>query len=377
MIQTRQSSTNEYDALLAIIESGNSLSVRQGAAQRIARLIAHNDFFPGDLENRLRRLYSSASDVRIATSLLRARNSLTLKRRSFFPPGRQTSAADPDNPELEQALERLRSLHDADKTDSSTLDALFEIDSLICEGGMGRVFKGTDRSGEQTVAIKFLADIFLGDKSVRQRFEREYRLLSALNHPGVIRVLDFGADDHQCYIVMEYAEGGDLAVMVREQNLNPELLLDIFIQVCSALEAVHEKGIVHRDIKPSNILIKKSEEILTAKLTDFGLARDPENNGLTRCDNRIGTMSFSSPEQISNPAAVGPAADIYSLGVTMYYAFSRGRHPAGDYQELEMYRRDVPPEMNRIVAQCIRRKPADRWDSAAQIGKHLMEIRDL
>lgn len=374
MVENHMGNPDQYQELLSIIESDYSIKARQGAARRIVQLISHDDFHPADLGTRLNSLYSSISDVRVATELLKARNHLRLRQKSLSPPRRQSPANDLDDPELKAALERLRSLHDADKSQDSVLNARYHIQSLVCEGGMGRIFKALDRSNERPVAIKFLSDIFLGNKNVRQRFEREYRLLSSLKHPGVITVFDYGADERQCYIVMEYVSGGDLAARVTKEDMNLETLLDFFVQVCAALEAVHAKGIVHRDVKPSNILLDDNEGKTIARLTDFGLARDPENDGLTRCDHRIGTMNFSSPEQISDPAAVGPAADIYSLGVTMYYAFSRGQHPAGDYQELEMYRQDVPPEMNRIVAKCIRRKPAERWDSAEQLGEVLKGI---
>jgi serine/threonine-protein kinase len=228
---------------------------------------------------------------------------------------------------------------------------------------------------DRDVALKRLADNLARDDDLRARFQREARLAAKLAHPNVVRVYDVGADDEgRPFIAMEYVEGETLAELVsRRGPLPPREVAELGIQACRGLAAAHDAGLVHRDVKPQNLLLR-TDGVL--KLGDFGVAVGLEGTRLTMAGTVLGTAAYLAPEQ-ARGEEVTAAADVYGLGAVLYELLtgSPPRNPATlaeltDTTAIPMPR-DAPPDLARIVMQCLAAKPEARPASAAELAGEL------
>ncbi|MEX0743651.1 MAG: protein kinase, partial [Actinomycetota bacterium] len=203
------------------------------------------------------------------------------------------------------------------------LDDRYELGPVLGNGGMARVHKGMDRQLKRSVAVKVLSSPFDQDKEFVERFRREAHAAARLNHPNIVAVYDSGSDDGTHYIVTELVEGETLAdLLQREGALPPERVVEIARQVCHALEAAHEKGVVHRDVKPGNVMITPEGRV---KVVDFGIARAAGAESVTRTGLVMGSASYLSPEQARGEPG-DERSDIYSLGCVLYQMLT-GRPP--------------------------------------------------
>jgi len=244
----------------------------------------------------------------------------------------------------------------------------YEILGPIGAGGMGEVYRAYDPRLGRDVAIKVSAQQF------SDRFEREARVIAALNHSNICQVYDIGPN----YLVMEYIAGTPLS-----GPLPLDRALRYAVQICDALDAAHAKGITHRDLKPANILVAVSG----IKLLDFGLAllsRGPAADdtaplGLTQAGTILGTAAYMSPEQ-AEAKPVDARSDIFSFGLVLYEMLSGRRAFSGDSAISIMFailhnepeRLDTAPALQRILARCLRKSPADRFQSMAQVRDALV-----
>src|ERR1700688_3524767 len=200
----------------------------------------------------------------------------------------------------------------------------YRIESLLGAGGMGEVYRATDTRLERTVAIKILRGQGARDSASRERFQREARAASALNHPHICTVYDVGEADGQPYLVMEHLQGQTLRELIRQGPLSLDQIMDLAIQIADALDAAHTHGIVHRDIKPANIFITTRGQ---AKVMDFGIAKRMRQEGaetvltteamLTEPGAAVGTVAYMSPEQ-ARGEILDARMDLFSFGVTLY-----------------------------------------------------------
>src|SRR3984957_1021273 len=209
----------------------------------------------------------------------------------------------------------------------------YEIHSPLGAGGMGEVYRACDTRLDRTVAIKILPDHLSDNTEAKQRFEREARAISSLNHPNICTLYDVGHQDGVDYLVMEFLEGETLAERIRKGPTPIEQILKIGMEVCDGLEKAHRMGVVHRDLKPANIMLTKAG----AKLMDFGLAKatpavapaDSSLNAtlntpaasqpLTQRGTVVGTFQYMSPEQLDGKEA-DARSDIFALGAVLYEA---------------------------------------------------------
>ena len=215
---------------------------------------------------------------------------------------------------------------------------------LLGSGGMGRVYLAYDENLKRQVALKVLAEHHARTPEFVERFEREARSVASLNHPHIVRVFDSGKDaDGSPYIAMEFASGGTLKDRIRAGGpLPPREAARLALQVADALGAAHAAGIVHRDVKPENVLLTEGGDV---KVADFGIARATEATAMTQTSMILGTAPYLSPEQATGES-VGPASDLYSLGVVLYESALRHRRDEPHRHSHEAPERTgpVPPE---------------------------------
>jgi serine/threonine-protein kinase len=212
----------------------------------------------------------------------------------------------------------------------------YEIQSAIGAGGMGEVYKARDTRLDRTVAIKILPEALAADSQFRDRFDREARAISQLDHPHICALYDVGEQHGTAYLVMQYLEGETLADRLTRGALPLELALQVAVQITNALVTAHKAGIVHRDLKPANIMLTKSG----AKLLDFGVAklRGPaapiSMSGMTRLATAapgtaqgtiLGTVQYMAPEQVEGHEA-DARSDIWALGAVLY-EMATGQRP--------------------------------------------------
>jgi len=253
----------------------------------------------------------------------------------------------------------------------------YEIQQVLGEGGMAKVFLGTDRVLSRTVAVKVLAPQYAEDQQFVARFRREAQAAAALNHPNIVSVFDTGSNGNVHYIVMEYVEGKTLQETLREESrLTPERSIEIGEAVARALSAAHAKGLVHRDIKPGNIMITREGQV---KVMDFGIARATTSDTVTQTAAVLGTAAYLSPEQAQGET-VDHRSDIYSLGVVLYEMLT-GRQPfTGESPVSIAYRHvtedpvppsrlnpDVPEALDAIVMKAMAKSPDDRYQTAQEL----------
>lgn len=206
-----------------------------------------------------------------------------------------------------------------------TIARNFKIESLLGVGGMGKVYKARQLSLDKAVVIKILHSQFRDDPQLVQRFQREARAASRLNHPNSIQVIDFGQDEGETlYMAIEYLEGRDLFTVLQDDGpFSDERIARIMVQVCSALADAHEQHVIHRDLKPENIMVEdRRGQKDYVKVLDFGIAKiqDPEHQegqALTQAGMVCGTPEFMSPEQ-ARGLALDARSDLYALGVVSY-----------------------------------------------------------
>jgi serine/threonine-protein kinase len=286
--------------------------------------------------------------------------------------------------------------------DAGTQLGRYEIRSKIGEGGMGEVYLARDTSElERTVALKFLPAEVAADQKRMQRFIQEAKTVSALNHPNILTIYEFGQADSVRFIAMEYVDGVTLRDEMRERRLKLHDVLDLSMQIAAALNAAHEAGVVHRDIKPENIMVRRDHIV---KVLDFGLAKLTMKSATAereRVDSQagtkvlintepglvMGTASYMSPEQSQGSARVDHRTDIWSLGVVLYECIA-GRVPfegkdihrqiiaiqETDPPPLSRFAEGVPERLEEIVEKALAKDPDERYQTAKDL---LIDLRNL
>jgi serine/threonine-protein kinase len=229
----------------------------------------------------------------------------------------------------------------------------YRVEQPLGTGAMGIVVLARDTVLDRPVAVKVLADHLAADDAFRQRFLREARLAARLCHPNIVQVFD-AAEDGRPFLVMEYVDGETVADrLARGSAFSPAEVMSLATELSAGLAHAHEMGIVHRDVKPHNVLLGPGG---VSKLTDFGIARALEDQGLTEIGTVLGTARFMAPEQAAG-ALAGPEADVYALGAVL-------RHVAGD---------TLPRGLKPLVVAALAREPAAR-PSAADLHTQLSAL---
>jgi hypothetical protein len=259
----------------------------------------------------------------------------------------------------------------------------YEIGELLGRGGMGLVFRATQKALKRHVALKIVVSGAQAGAEERARFRTEAEAVARLHHPGIVQVYEVGEQAGCPYVVLEFVSGGSLAQQLDGTPMPPRRAAQLLVDLARAVQHAHERGIVHRDLKPSNVLLTEAG---VAKIADFGLAKllDAEQ-GLTRTGAVLGSPSYMAPEQAAGKVrAIGPATDVYALGAILYELLT-GRPPflgASFLETLDQVRSHdpVPPQalqprvsgdLEAICLKCLEKNPARRYRSAAALADDL------
>ncbi|HJR59326.1 MAG TPA: protein kinase [Vicinamibacterales bacterium] len=287
----------------------------------------------------------------------------------------------------------------------------YEIVAALGAGGMGEVYRATDTRLARTVAIKVLPQMLAADPQFRDRFEREARVVSQLNHPNICTLYDIGEQNGTAFLVMELLEGETLADRIRKGPLTVDQVLDYAMQIADALDKAHRQGIIHRDLKPANVMLVRGGSgsvPSTCKLLDFGLAKIgaiagsgivetrmvtspvPSAGGtpLTAQGSILGTFQYMAPEQVEGQEVDG-RADLWAFGCVVYEMIT-GRPPFEGKSHasliaaiLEREPRPMselqpmtPPALGRVVRTCLAKNPSDRFQTAHDLWLQLQWIEE-
>jgi eukaryotic-like serine/threonine-protein kinase len=266
-----------------------------------------------------------------------------------------------------------------------TIAGRFEIEELVGHGGMSSVYKAKDSLLERHVALKILHEQYNADDDFVERFKREARSVAQLQHPNIVTVIDRGDENGRQYIVFEYVEGENLKeYVVRKGRLDPDEALEIGVEVARALAFAHEQGLIHRDVKPQNVLLNGDGR---AKVTDFGIARSVDVDGMTQTGTVLGTSNYIAPEQASGQR-VDAHSDVYALGVVLYellagdvpfpgesfvaVAMKHMHEPAPNLLDV---RGDVPLRVAAAVDRALEKDPEQRFPTMAAFAAELEACR--
>jgi serine/threonine protein kinase len=255
----------------------------------------------------------------------------------------------------------------------------YQVDREIARGGDARVFLAYDRGG-QKVALKILHPEFL-ESVAADRFLREIRLVSQLNHPRIARLLDSGEREWLVYLAMAFIDGPTLRELLgRGRRLSIPDTLRLACHLLDALDHAHQLGIVHRDVKPENVIISPGRG---AVLLDFGIARamvTSASKEITRAGMTVGSSAYMSPEQINGEQNIDGRSDLYSVGCVLFECLA-GRAPfvwrkeavvlqlhlTEPAPDVRTFRPDVPPDLAGAISKAMAKLPEERWQSAAQM----------
>lgn len=278
----------------------------------------------------------------------------------------------------------------------------FKIEELLGKGGMGVVYRALDTRLKRPVALKILKSDLVSNRDRQRRFLQEARAASAVTHPAIAQIYDVDKVDETIFIAMEFIEGDTVGQLIAKHELDLMGSVEIALQVAEGLSRAHQANIVHRDIKSDNIMVTRDGH---AKLLDFGLAklldpilegkeedssrdlREAETLSQTKAGTLLGTIAYMSPEQ-ARGQKVSQSSDVFSMGIVIYemvtgkLPFQRETpldtlHAIGfeEVRPVTLVRQNLPPELNRIISRCLRKRPKDRYQDARPLAADLKNLK--
>jgi len=259
----------------------------------------------------------------------------------------------------------------------------YDLLQQVAEGGMGTVYRGRHRETGQVVAIKMVPPNMVHNAVVQKRFENEFRAASSLDHPNIVRALEYGTSAGRSFLVMEFVEGESLGQRLEREGRLPEAeAVRIITLAAQGLHHAHKQGLIHRDVKPDNIMVTPDGQV---KLADLGLVREVDTElNLTRTGRGLGTPHFMAPEQFRNAKNADVRCDVYSLGATLYMMVT-GELPFRSLGPLDAWMKkvnnDLPPprkfvpnlseRVDRVIRQAMSSDPAQRPESCQEFIEEL------
>ena len=274
----------------------------------------------------------------------------------------------------------------------TTINGRYLLEEKLGEGGMGIVYRGTRLEDNFSVAIKMLRRDMESSRQATERFLREYKAIKAIDSDYVVEVFEYGETPYgQKYLVMEFLDGQPLDQVVKKQGpLSIEETFEVGKQLCLALEAAHNAGVIHRDLKPANVILTRPpNSALSIRVLDFGIAKMNDNTGsfATRTGAMIGTCNSMAPEQVLGQS-IDARTDIYAAGVLLYYLLA-GKYPFQGktissilYQHVHakakpietVQGQSVPEQLNQVLSKCLQKERSARYKSMKQLKQELGKI---
>ncbi|HEX2324774.1 MAG TPA: serine/threonine-protein kinase, partial [Chloroflexota bacterium] len=280
----------------------------------------------------------------------------------------------------------------------------YRIDTLIGSGGMGKVYRAVHAHLGRPAAVKVIHDHLASDPGFKARFEREANTSASLNHPHIIKILDFGDQEGRAYLVMELATGGSLRTLLQRhassgQPLAWQIGVPLVVQAADGLEYANARNTVHRDVKPDNLMLQAPEGpdglpvpnpaadplAYTVKICDFGLAQLRHDGRMTATGTTVGTPAYISPEQCQGLQVDG-RSDLYSLGIVLYEVatgylpFETKSLAEALYKHVNTppppprgVRPDLPADLEAIILRCLAKRPEERYADCGQLAAALRE----
>ena len=262
----------------------------------------------------------------------------------------------------------------------------YKIIEKLGEGGMGEVYLADDTKLKRQVAIKFLPSRITVNETDKARFLQEAQAAAAINHPNVCVTHEIQDQEERPFIVMEYVKGQTLSEKIASDSMSIEQVIEYAFQIAEALQVAHDKGIIHRDIKSDNIMVSASNQI---KVMDFGLAKLKGSVKLTKSSSTVGTLAYSSPEQIDG-REIDARADIFSFGIVLYEMVTGQLPFQGDYESSLVYsimndqpespykiRPDIPLALDEIIMKALIKQPNERFQSMTEIIDELSDLTSI
>jgi tetratricopeptide (TPR) repeat protein len=258
----------------------------------------------------------------------------------------------------------------------------YELLEVLGRGGMGVVYKARHLSLQRTVALKVIISGGHAGPDERARFRTEAQAMARLQHSGIVQIYEVGEHDGLPFLALEFCPGGSLKTRLQGGPLPARQAAALVQELAAAMQAAHDKGVVHRDLNPANVLLAEAG---IPKVTDFGLARQLDDVGLTQTGAILGTPSYMAPEQAAGDRKrISPSADVYALGALLYECLT-GRPPFRAASTLETLRQvlveeparpallqpGVPRDLETICMKCLRKEPKQRYSSAADLEEDL------
>ena len=265
------------------------------------------------------------------------------------------------------------------------LNKRYQLLEPLGKGGMAVVYRARDLMLERLVAVKVLRDDYSKDPAFQERFRQEARAVANLAHPNSVPMHDFGLDNGQIFLVMEYVPGTDLKTLIKQRGrFSPDEAVPLLIQACAGIGYAHRAGLVHCDVKPQNMLVTPDMRL---KVADFGIARALSTiHADEQSDVVWGSPQYFAPEQASG-AAPAPASDVYSLGIIMYEMLT-GSLPFQASTAVELASQhveeeppllggmipDISPMLEQILTKILSKEPSQRYRTADQLGRVLLNF---
>ncbi|MGA2505171.1 MAG: protein kinase [Anaerolineales bacterium] len=268
------------------------------------------------------------------------------------------------------------------------LNKRYQLLEAIGKGGMAIVYRAQDLMLERLVAVKVLREDYSRDPAFQDQFRREAKAAANLSHPNIVTMHDFGLDNGQLFLVMEYVPGKDLKTLIKQRvRFSPEDALPLLIQACAGIGYAHRAGLVHCDVKPQNMLVTPDMRL---KVADFGIARALSTIIPEEQMNVVwGSPQYFAPEQASG-AAPAPASDVYSIGIIMYEMLT-GSLPFQATNDSDLARQhveveppllseilpEISPTLEQILKKVLSKEPSQRYRTADQLGRVLMNFGNV
>ena len=264
----------------------------------------------------------------------------------------------------------------------------FQIERTVGVGGMGTVYAARHPRLPRTIALKVLNPAFASDTTYRSRFQREGQLAASLDHPNIVPIYDCGEDDGRLWLSMRLVAGTNAAELLggHPGGLDAKTVVAICVDVAAALDFAHQHGMLHRDVKPANILLDTAGSSARAMLSDFGIARDLQDTGLTATGMVIGTIDYCSPEQLAAATDIGGRADQYSLACTAFFLFTGAKpfpgatptavlaaHLYGEPVRLTEVRADLGPAVENVLLRALSKDQNARFASCGAFADALRQ----